>query len=514
MRVAPLLLRSTPAGRAASPNAKSPTMTQARLTAIVKRSLHAALVATSVLALALPPAAIAADASYLDAAQSSSGPGGHIDLGIGKSFVVSLPRDAKEVFVADPAVANAVVRSARKAYLIGAGPGQTDVMFLDSEGREIASYEVSVSRDVGSIRSSIGRSVDGRNIRVEGAGDSVVVTGSVKSAQEAQTAMDIAAGYMTDPKKVVNALKIEGQDQVLLKVKVVEIRRDVVKQLGIDYAANGISIAGINLAGATTFPFTATGAVPSNLLRPILDPSTKGLVSLPALAGYNKAGTFGTQIQALERNGVARTLAEPSLTAISGESAKFLVGGEFPVITGVDRDTDAATVTFKSFGVGLNFTPVVLNEGRISLKISTEVSEIDRANSVSVGSASVPGLAVRRADSTIELPSGGSLVMAGLLREDTRRAVNGLPGLMKLPILGTLFRSNDFQRNDTELAIFVTPYLVKPTSPQKLASPDDGFAEPSDPSALLLGRLNRLYGIPGKIDPYTVGPRRAGFIID
>ncbi|WP_020187360.1 type II and III secretion system protein family protein [Methylopila sp. 73B] len=467
----------------------------------LRRGLRATLVATAALSLATGPAALAADPGYYAEAQPG-GQGDRVDLGIGKSYVVTLPRDAKEVFVADPSVANAVVRSARKAYLIGAGPGQTDVMFLDAEGREIAAYEVSVSRDVGSIRSSIGRSLGGAgNIRVEGVGDGVVVTGSVKSAQEAQTAVDIAAGYMADPKKVVNALKIEGQDQVLLKVKIVEMQREVLKQLGVDYSLNNFSVGGVVLDAATSFPFSASSTSPASSAA-IAGTVTKG------------SGSATAQLQALERNGVSRTLAEPNLTAISGESAKFLVGGEFPIITGVDADTRTATVAFKEFGVGLNFTPVVLSAGRISLKISTEVSEIDNSNAVILSGTTIPGLKTRRADSTVEIPSGGSLVMAGLIQQQTKRAVNGLPGLMKLPVLGQLFRSNDFQKNETELAIFVTPYIAKPTSAAKLAAPDDGFAEPTDQSNLLLGRLNRLYGIPGRIDPSTVGHRRSGFIID
>lgn len=479
--------------------------------AALRKGMRVALVATSALALVAPQASFAADPGYL-AAESGGGAGGVVELGIGKSYVVSLPRDAKEVFVADPAVANAVVRSARKAYLIGAAPGQTDVKFLDENGREIASYEVAVSRDVNSIRSSIGRSIDGGKVRVEGVGDSIVVTGSVKSAQEAQTAIDIAAGYMPDPKKVVNALKIEGQDQVMLKVKIVEMQRDILKQLGFDYAANGLDVLGIKVAGATNFPLSATGDVPSTLFPPLLNGGT-GTLTNPVVGGFNKANTFGAQLQALERNGVSRTLAEPNLTAISGESAKFLVGGEFPIITAIDPITRTSTVTFKSFGVGLNFTPVVLTGGRISLKIGTEVSEIDTSSAVTLASTQIPGLKVRRADSTVEIPSGGSLVMAGLIQQQTRRAMNGLPGLMQVPVLGQLFRSNDFKRNETELAIFVTPYIAKASSPQKLASPDDGFAEPSDPSNYLLGRLNRIYGVPGKIDPATVG-RRGGFIID
>jgi pilus assembly protein CpaC len=486
----------------------------ARFASSLRGGLRAALVSVSVLSLVVAPqAALAADPGYLSTEYGASGDSS-ISLGIGKSYVVTLPRDAKEVFVADPTIANAVVRSARKAYLIGAAPGQTDVKFIDAEGREIASYEVSVSRDVGSIRSSIGRSINGANVQVEGVGDGVVVTGSVKSAQEAQTAIDIAGGFMADPKKVVNALKIEGQDQVMLKVKIVEMQREVLKQLGVDYAANGLDILGTKVVGSTLFPLSATGTVPSNLFPPMMS-GGKGVLTNPVIGGFNSKNTFGAQLQALERNGVARTLAEPTLTAISGENAKFLVGGEFPVITGVDTATGTASVTFKSFGVGLNFTPVVLSGGRISLRLSTEVSEIDNSTSVTMSGTTIPGLKTRRADSTVEIPSGGSLVMAGLIQQQTKRAVNGLPGLMQLPVLGQLFRSNDYQRNETELAIFVTPYIARAVAPQKLASPDDGFAEPSDPSNLLFGRLNRIYGLPqGRNESTIVSKSQGGFILD
>ena len=489
-----------------TPEAKSPAMHKQPvriLASLAAKSLRAALVATTTLAVAAPHAAFAADPGFLsdEAGGGHEQSGSRIQLGIGKSFVVSLPRDAKEVFVADPTVANAVVRSARKAYLIGAGAGQTDVKFLDADGREISSYEVSVSRDVGSIRASIARSIDGGKVRVEGVGDGVVVTGSVKSAQEAQTAMDIAAGYMTDPKKVVNALKIEGQDQVLLKVRVVEMKREVIKQLGIDYNANGVDIGGAVFGAVTRFGFGANNSAPPN--------------AITGKFGVG-GGTLNASLRAMERAGVVRTLAEPNLTAISGESAKFQAGGQypFPGACTITAGICTRSVEFKDFGVGLNFTPVVLSGGRISLKISTEVSELDPANGIVDRDLVIPGLTVRRADSTVEVPSGGSIVLAGLIQQQTKRSATGLPGLMKLPVLGALFRSNDFLKSESELAIFVTPYLAKAAAPEKLASPDDGFAEPTDQSAIFLGRMNRLYGIPGKIDPATVSHPRGGFILD
>ncbi len=222
--------------------------------------------------------------------------------------------------------------------------------------------------------------------------------------------------------------------------------------------------------------------------------------------------------QALERDGILRTLAEPNLTAISGESAKFLAGGEFPVPTSRDRDGNVQ-LEFKPFGVGLNFTPVVLSEGRISLKISTEVSELSSDGAfvlqgVGGDGVTVPGLKVRRAETTLELPSGGSLVMAGLLSDTMRQNIDGVPGVKDVPVLGQLFRSRDYQKNETELVVIVTPYLVDPTSRKNLALPTDGFAPASDMDTILMGRLNATYGARGAEpgDKSLQGP--VGFVVD
>jgi pilus assembly protein CpaC len=220
----------------------------------------------------------------------------------------------------------------------------------------------------------------------------------------------------------------------------------------------------------------------------------------------------------MEQSGVLRTLAEPNLTAISGESAKFLAGGEFPIPAG--QTCDATTgqcqiqIQFKQFGVGLEFTPVVLGEGRISLRVGTEVSELSTEGAIRFSNVNIPSLKVRRANSTVELPSGGTLVMAGLIQEQTKQNINGFPGLMNLPILGTLFRSRDYQTGQTELMIIVTPYVVKPTARQVLSRPDDGFADPADPSTILLGQLNRIYGGSGASVPQRTLHGNYGFIID
>jgi pilus assembly protein CpaC len=228
----------------------------------------------------------------------------------------------------------------------------------------------------------------------------------------------------------------------------------------------------------------------------------------------------------MERAGVMRTLAEPNLTAISGESASFLVGGEFPVPGGYACDSSTGrpicqiSVQFKKFGVGLNFTPVVLSEGRISLKVMTEVSELSSDNSIvlqpssDVRGVNIPSVRVRRADTTVEIPSGGALAMAGMIQEQTKQAINGVPGLMQVPILGTLFKSRDYANRQTELMVIVTPYIVRAVAQKDLSRPDDGFADASDPETVLLGKLNRIYGPPGKPEPRGSYRGALGFILD
>jgi pilus assembly protein CpaC len=205
----------------------------------------------------------------------------------------------------------------------------------------------------------------------------------------------------------------------------------------------------------------------------------------------------------MEQSGVMRTLAEPNLTAISGESAKFLAGGEFPVPGGQSCDqsgTCQIQIQFKQFGVGLEFTPIVLSEGRISLKIGTEVSELSSDGAIKLTNITIPALKVRRASSTVELPSGGSLALGGLIQEQTKQNINGVPGLMNLPILGTLFKSRDYQSGQTELVIIVTPYIVNPVAARNLSRPDDGFVDPSDPQTVFMNQLNRTYGLRGTAD--------------
>src|SRR6202790_1793144 len=436
----------------------------------------------------------------------------YLALGIGKSVVIDLPRDIKDVLVADPKIANAVVRSAQRAYIIGAGVGQTNIVFFDAAGQQIAAYDVAVTRDLNGIRAALKQTLPNADIRIEGLGDGVVLSGSVSSPVEAQQAGDLAARLAGGADKVVNSIAVRGRDQVMLKVTVAEVQRDIVKQMGIDLSASmtyGTSVVTFNNSN----PFTAYGR--------------------PLVAGNGVTGSFGAPpsvtatLRAMEGAGVVRTLAEPNLTAISGESATFLAGGEFPVPAGISCDptTHVCTtqISFKKFGIALNFTPVVLTEGRISLRVMTEVSELSNENSITLtqgvtasttSSLTIPSIKVRRAETTLEIPSGGSMAMAGLIQEQTKQAINGLPGLSQLPVLGSLFRSRDYVNHNSELMVMVTPFIVRAVAQKDLARPDDGFAAASDPQADLLGNINRIYGAPGRVEPSRNYRGTYGFITD
>ncbi|MFD2237895.1 type II and III secretion system protein family protein [Aureimonas populi] len=471
-------------------------------------------------------------------------PNQSISLGLDKSKVIDLPRDAHDILVANPAVADAVTRTARRIYIFGKQIGQTNIFVFDAAGREVAVLDLRIERDITGLESTIRRFLPEAQVRAEMINDNVVLTGTVQTPQDAARAVQLADIYVTGGEgttsqyirsatgeasagggsgvsqlgetrrrsQIVNLLQIQGEDQVTLKVTVAEVQRSVVKQLGLNGTV-GRASDGISFLGSTDNPFAFGNRV-----------ANSGLAASGAIGSFDIAAT----LSALEQAGVMRTLAEPSLTAISGESASFKVGGEFAIADGRDitpavperRDLVAIApdgtpiynttpgvpeqVTLNSrqveYGIGLDFTPVVLSPGRISLKIRTAVSEptfeggFNLAGSANVASSSIPGIRKRLADTTVELPSGGSLVIAGLVRDEVRQVISGYPGLSRLPVLGTLFRSRDFQRYETELVVIVTPYLVRPVARQELTRPDDGLAFTSDGSANFLGRINRVYG--------------------
>jgi len=479
-----------------------------------------ALSFTALAALTLKPAATPAATSenHADeqittgAVQSGSAKTRFLALGVGKSVVIDLPRDVKDVLVADPKIANAVVRSAQRAYIIGAAVGQTNVVFFGADGQQVASYDIAVKRDLNGLRAALRQTLPG--IQIEGDGDGVMLTGSVSSPVEAQQAGDIAA-LVGGSDKVVNSVVVRSRDQVMLKVNVSEVRRDIIKQLGIDLSASmnyGTAVVNFNNSN----PFTASG-------RPLVGDN------LGTASALNRMGlpTVSATLRAMESAGVVRTLAEPNLTAISGESATFIAGGEFPIPAGYSCDptTHVCTtqISYKKFGISLNFTPMVLSEGRISLRVMTEVSELANDNAITVtqaisstatNSITIPSIRTRRAETTLEIPSGGSMAMAGLIQQQTKQAINGLPGLDQIPVLGQLFRSQDYVNNETELMVLVTPYVVRAVAQKELSRPDDGFAPASDAQSALLARINRIYGVAGHVEPVGNYQGNFGFIID
>jgi len=423
-----------------------------------------------------------------------------INMGVGKSVIVDLPRDASEIFLGNPKVANAIVRSARKIYVIGMEAGQTSLFALDSAGRQIANLEISIGRDVGELQMILRTAMPKHNISTRTINDTIILTGSVDSARDAQQAVEIASGFLTttgntSSGKVINSLTIRGQDQVMVKVTIAEVRRAVLKQLGVSNLAASGNWGELNLTNA----FGISGAPPSSL---------------------RTAGQVATTLQALERYGVARILAEPAVTAVSGESAKFTAGGEMPVPTGqnctidptTNRSLCTASVAFRPYGVTLNFTPVVMTEGRIQLRVSTEVTEVDPTQSITYGNSPVYGFLTRKNETTVELPSGASIASAGLIQVRSRQVLNGLPGLMNLPVIGSIFRSRDYQREESELMIIITPVIARPMLPSEVKKPTDNLTDASDPQAVFLGRVNDTYaGGDARIGPLR---GRVGFIND
>ena len=442
-----------------------------------------------------------------------------INLGLNKSLVVDLPADAYDILVANPGVADAVTRTARRIYLFGKQVGQTNIFVFGPNGEQLASFDLMIERDVAGLEDALKKYIPDSNIKVELMNDNVILTGSVQTPLDAKRATDLATllvsggeattgqyqqtavsggaggtsvviGDLDEARqksKIVNLIQIAGDDQVTLKVTVAEVSRTVMKQLGVNLVVNGVG-NGISFTGlsqnvaALGQPLSQSGA------------AIGGTIGNTSIAAY---------LNAMEIAGVMKTLAEPSLTAISGEKATFKVGGEYNVFSGQDVDDNGRVTRTHDkieYGIGLEFAPVVLSPGRISLKVRTSVSEPTLEGSITVPDgvenqgSNILSIRKRLADTTVELPSGGSMMIAGLLRDETRQAISGFPGLSKIPILGTLFRSRDFIRNESELVVIITPYLVRPVARTALARPDDNLNAPSDAAGIFLGKVNRIYG--------------------
>lgn len=523
---------------------------------VLKRTLTAlglaAILAAGAAAQTPPGALSGAPATQMRLAESAADePTQSITLTVNKSYMIEFDTEIDDIIVANPAIANAVARDRRRVAVMGLAAGESNMVFLDAQGRKMLVLEVSVTDGVAGmdqLRGLIKRYVPGSKVQVEAVNGRIILAGSVPNLSAADRVVQLASPYAKDEKSVLNMMSIEGKDQVTLKVRIVEMQRSVIKQLGVNMSGGlGVGEFAPRMLETALNPLTGLSELTGRITPPSwsnnLDLSVSNsfpvagtaLGGLAANLGYQnmvngvQQSSVGAAVKALERVGLVRTLAEPNLTAISGEAAKFLAGGEFPVP--VAQSKDQIGIEFKPFGVGLGFTPVVLSAGRISLQISTEVSELSQqggfqsksvagvdpntGQAVAGQTITIPALKVRRAETTVELPSGGSLVIAGLIQEQTKQSLDGVPGVKDVPILGALFRSRDFLNDETELVVIVTPYLVDPTDPQNLRDPDRGYVAATDARTVFFGKLNEVYAVPGSAVDKAPPPKGAsGFIFD
>lgn len=406
-----------------------------------------------------------------------------LEIEADKGALVRLDGAASTVFIANPEIADVQVKSPRLVYVLGKKPGETTLYAVDRNDKVLVSQKVSVSHNISRLQTSIGSLLPDATINVRSVDGTLVLSGEAGTAREVEDARRLATQLVKDEKELVTRVAVTAPNQVNLRVRVAEVSRDVLKTFGINWDAIYRStkfLFGI----ATGSPVLAGGVFGAGSSFLVRNSETNSLVG-----SYNN-GRFdlNTVIDALDNEGLISVLAEPNLTALSGQQAKFLAGGEFPILV---PEKDRTGVEFKQFGVSLAFTPTVLSPNRISLKVNPEVSELTTTGAVEVQGFTIPALTTRRVETTVELGSGQSFVIAGLLQNNTNHDVNKFPGLGDLPVLGTLFRSDQFRRNETELVIIVTPYIVRPVSSKKIASPTDGLTPPSDLDRILRGRVYR-----------------------
>lgn len=417
---------------------------------------------------------------------------------VGAGDVVQLPEPAVAVFVADPDVADIHVPTPGSIFLVGKKEGRTMLFALGKDNHVILRRAVTVKRDLARLDALLHERFPHLKLALESAPGSLMVSGNVDAATDVDAIVRTLTPALNDKESLINHLTLAQPTQVYLRVRIVEVDRNATQQLGVNWSAVGS--VGNFLVGL------GSGRV-------IQDPTT-GVYQLPPTAATGVLGGFKTShssiqsmIDALDQDGLLTILAEPNLTVLSGQTASFLAGGEFPIPIAQQQGT--ISIDFKPFGVSLAFTPTVMSDKRISMKVRPEVSEIDPSTTVTTGSITVPGLSIRRVETTVELASGQSFAIGGLLQNETRDIISQLPGLGKLPILGRLFSSKNYQNNKTELVVIVTPYLVHPSSSAQMTTPLDSVMTPGSDVETILQRKTGLDPMDGKT-PRLVGA--AGFI--
>ncbi|MEK6746367.1 MAG: type II and III secretion system protein family protein [Pseudomonadota bacterium] len=430
-------------------------------------------------------------------------------LPVNRSSLVEMPSPVKEIVIANPDIADVHVNNSKALTFIGKTAGATNVRIFDETGKLAQTLEVTVGYDLPAIRRAIKKFIPDETINVEMVNTSVALTGQVRNNASIDRALKIAQEYIGNSAgdkvatatpattegnpypKILNMMKVISGQQVMLRVRVSEVNRDALKRLGVDpslvLSGRNFSMAGALGEGISGLAAGATSAY--TLADADAFRGTQGF-----FWQSNPSHRAGAVISALERDGLIKTLAEPNLVAISGEQAEFLAGGEIPVVTPSSSSTGAPTVTteYKPFGVSVKFTPDVLSQNRIRMVVQPEVSEISSANSIVLSGFTIPSITTRRAKTTIELAPGESFMIAGLIKDNTKASIDQIPGVKELPVLGALFRSTEFQRNETELVISVTPYLVDPLKSSDVKLPTDDFRPASQVEMFFYGALGAI----------------------
>ncbi|MFL6726985.1 MAG: type II and III secretion system protein family protein [Sphingomicrobium sp.] len=450
--------------------------------------------AAAVLAVAQPAKAQVSVASEVNA--------GELDVPVNKSQVLRADRPYAKALIGNPDIADIVPITDRSVYVLGKKTGTTSLTLYDRESRLIAVVDVVVGPDVTTLKRQLADLIPADQISVRMSNDSVILEGMVRNAVEADHAMQIAGTYA--PGKVVNLLSLGSAQQVMLEVRFAEVKRSALTQIGVtwDVMGNNGRLNGISGNDSALVP----GATGVGVLK---HGSIVGSFGIISRAFRAFGADFNVTLDALERNGAVTTLAEPTLIALSGETASFLAGGEFPVpvvqnVGGGGGNNAAFTVEWKPFGVSLAFTPTVLADGVINMVVAPEVSSIDPSASIVINNLSIPGIQTRRAKTVLEIRDGESFAMAGLLRKDFQDTIRKVPLLGSLPIIGALFRSTGFQHEETELVIIVTPRLVRPVPAGALKVPTDRVGPPNEADLLLNGRTDT--GLPPAARPFVQPP--------
>jgi len=428
---------------------------------------------------------------------------GALVVEVSKGRIVRLDKPAKTVFVADPNVADVQVKSSKLIYLFGKKVGETTLIAVDSDDKVLLNVGVSVNHNLSRMRRALNAVLPKNHIRIRSIDGAILLTGQVQSQRDATKAQEVAARFVDDEKKnVVNQIAVVGPNQVNLRVRVLEINKETLKRIGINW--DSIIRAGSFVIGVATG--TATASIVNNTLTSSFNLRNGSTYTNNNIGVNYRSGStdINALVDLLDREGLVKVLAEPNLSAMSGKKASFLAGGEFPVP--VPQADGVVTIEYKKYGVGLSFTPIILSSGRIKMLVAPEVSNLTNTGAITLNNITVPALQTRRAETMVEVSSGQSIVIGGLLQNNVTKEIRKVPWLGDVPVLGKLFTSQEFQRNETELVIIATPFLVKPFNSNKYAATTDtrpsarvvrGTAKHTAPAARKVSAPRRLTGPTG-----------------